>query len=763
MTRRRGRALAGAARLGLHLARRMLRHPLPAPTGLADRLAAIPPDGWPVERPVTIHWDDHQVPFVEAESDADCAVALGLVHAHLRLGQIELLRRVSQGRLAELVGEPGLAIDHALRILDPGRAVPAILAALAPATRAWLEGFAAGLTHYVRHVRELPHEFRLLGIGREPWTVIDLLRLARLAAADVNWIVWLRLLQLPETADWQQAWDRLTEGAALPVPSLAGAAPAGATTSADWLAALLAAFGRPGSNSVAVAAGRSAGGAAMIASDPHLGIWLPNLWLIAGYRSPSYHVVGLMIPGVPVVALGRNPWIAWGGTSLHAASSELYDVSAEPAAAFRVRQERISVRWRAPVTVTIRETALGPVLSDAPMLRPRGGRSIALRWVGHRPSDEIGAMLALNRARDWAGFNAAVEGFAIPGQNLLYADTAGHVGQVMAAHLPRRPPDSAAQLISTPDLARYWDSFATAADLPRQHDPAAGFVASANDRPAATPVPIGHIFSTADRVCRLRELLSGPAAVTRQALARLQCDVQLGAAVALRDLLLRRLDEIGGRQDGARRRRLLAALAEWRGDYAPDSRGALAFELLVYHLARGLIDGRRLAAYGALWQSGALIRADLSQVASPALAVALDRAVGRAAAAFRRYADWGDMHRLSLDHPLGLLPVLGRRYRFGRHRAGGSTDTVMKTAHGPAGRRHATRFGACARHISDLADLDANYFVLLGGQDGWLGSSTFLDQLPLWQRGEHVELPLRLDTVRARFRHRTLLRPPAPR
>src|SRR6516162_3286205 len=157
MIRRRGRRLAGAVRLGLHLVGRMLRQPAPLPIGLGERLAAIPAEGWPVERPVAIHWNDHQVPFVAAESDADCAVGLGLVHAHLRLGQIELLRRLSQGRLAELIGEPGLAIDHALRILDPGRAVPAILAGLPPATRAWLEGFAAGLTHYVRAVRELPH------------------------------------------------------------------------------------------------------------------------------------------------------------------------------------------------------------------------------------------------------------------------------------------------------------------------------------------------------------------------------------------------------------------------------------------------------------------------------------------------------------------------------------------------------------------------------------------------------------------------------
>jgi penicillin amidase len=64
-----------------------------------------------------------------------------------------------------------------------------------------------------------------------------------------------------------------------------------------------------------------------------------------------------------------------------------------------------------------------------------------------------------------------------------------------------------------------------------------------------------------------------------------------------------------------------------------------------------------------------------------------------------------------------------------------------------------------ARHISDLSDPDRNHFVLLGGQDGWLGSTTFLDQVPLWQHGQYVTLPLRAETARATFPHHTELMP----
>ena len=49
--------------------------------------------------------------------------------------------------------------------------------------------------------------------------------------------------------------------------------------------------------------------------------------------------------------------------------------------------------------------------------------------------------------------------------------------------------------------------------------------------------------------------------------------------------------------------------------------------------------------------------------------------------------------------------------------------------------------------------------VLLGGQDGWFKSSTFLDQVPLWLSGDYVPLPLSLDKVKGRARHSMELRP----
>jgi penicillin amidase len=127
-------------RLVLGLPRRPVRR--------AARLAAFPTEGLPVERPVTIRWNEQLVPYVEAETDRDLAVALGAVHAHLREGQMDFLRLLAQGRLSEVLGPFAREVDHALRIVDFGRAVPEMERRLPPETRAWIEGYCAGLNHH---------------------------------------------------------------------------------------------------------------------------------------------------------------------------------------------------------------------------------------------------------------------------------------------------------------------------------------------------------------------------------------------------------------------------------------------------------------------------------------------------------------------------------------------------------------------------------------------------------------------------------------
>jgi penicillin amidase len=724
-----------------------LRALAPRPVTTAERLAAFPTRGLPLSRPVDIRWNDHQIPFVEAETDGDLAVALGMVHAHLRGGQIALMKRASQGRLAEIAGPMARDIDHMLRILDYGHAADTVIDRMPQDVRDFSEAFVTGVNAYHALERERPPEFALLGLRHEPYTLRDMWTIGRLAGSDINWVAYFGLLRERGTAGFAEAWARTLKAGANATASFA------ADSQQAALAALLTATGRTGSNSVAVAAARSATGSALIASDPHLSLSLPNLWVIAGMRSPGYHMAGLMVPGMPFVAVGRSLHIAWGGTNMRAASSDLYDVKAVPAAEIETREAVIRTRFWRRTRRRVRHTAFGPIISDAKMARSRPGDIIALRWIGHEPTDEITALLRAARATTPEDFRAAFAGFGVSAQNMIVAAADGRIGQVMAATLPVRtqfPPQD--PVLDAADPATHWQGLVDAPVLPWSVDPPAGVLATANNRPTDTTVPVGFFFSPDDRVRRLYALLNAKDRLAPEDLIALQADTTSPDAGTLAQRLVTALRDAGLDPDHAG---FVDRLAAWDGDYAAGSAGAPAFETLLYHLVPRVYGATSVEAIPRLmaqWNAiTGFLADDLDALAPERRRQVLAESVGLAAIDSAPIVAWGDMHRMTVAHILGRLPVLGRFFTYGEYPTGGSRETPMKAAHGMVRGRHTATYGSMARHVADMSDPDASWVTLFGGQDGWLGSANAADQIPLWRERRPIRLPLRPETVAREF------------
>ncbi len=734
----------------------------PRAVGTDARIAALPVAGAAVERPVTIRWNDHMVPWVEAESDRDLFFALGLVHGHLRGAQIALLRLAARGRLSEAAGPFATDIDHALRILDFGRAAPAIRAAWPQETRALMASFTAGLNHAVMNGRA-PPEFGLLGLSREAFTEDDLLAIGRLAGTDVNWLGYLAVLPARGSPGFARLWERTV--------AAGSSAPEAALPPDRRLAVIrdiLAGSGRAGSNTVAVAARRSATGGALIGSDPHLGLMQPNVWLAAGMRSPSFHAVGLMVPGLPFLAIGRNADIAWGGTNMRAASSDLFDVSALPAEDFRTHTVRIRQRLWFSAQREVRITPHGPVVTDATVLPRRPGDVIALRWIGHEPTDEITALLGAARARSGEQFRAAFATFGVSAQNMIWAGRDGRIGQFYATTIPDRRAVPADPVLDARDPAATapWQRLLRTPDLPFVVNPREGVLASANNRPeplgGRAPPVLGFFFSDSDRVERLRELLASRRRHTPQDIMAIQADTRSPRAGRLAAALSARLAGI------AEAAPLVEALRGWDGDYRADARAPVAFEVLLARLVPLLAAAERQDSAGtrrapeSQWNFiTAFLLRDLDALDAARREAVLREAATAADADFARLPTWGEMHRLPHAHTLVNLPVLGEAFfRYGDYPVGGSRETPMKTSHGLVTDRHNATFGSMARHVSDMADPDANWFTLWGGQDGWLGSAAFADQVPLWLDRRSIRIPLRPETVAAEFPRVTRLGAP---
>ncbi|MFG0285679.1 MAG: penicillin acylase family protein [Phycisphaerales bacterium JB039] len=694
-----------------------------------------------LESEVTISWDEHLIPSITAASDADLAYAIGLVHAHLRLSQMEFFRRVSQGRLSEMAGPWAAEVDAAIRAIDLDRAVDQMQTDLPAETRLWLDRYVEGINAYRIELKRRPADARTLGFDyKEPWTVRDVLIFGRLASVDVNWGRWLSLLSLRDQQGYDEFIARVWGFGDDGLPSFG----AGAPHELD----LLTDIGRTGSNAMVVSGARSASGGALVASDPHLGLPQPNIWCVIGYRAPDRAAVGLTIPGLPFILVGRNEQIAWTGTNMQSTSTVLYRLEDgwQPVA---TRTEPIGVRWWFDQERQIRDSALGPVITDAKLLQRLGDGDIAMRWRGHEPSDEATAFKRASEADSWDGFRSAFATYAVGGQNMLYGDSRGNIGQIMA--IEAIPAAAAAGRIGPVDAAEdgfAWGDGIPSDQLPAAYNPDEGYLVSANNVPAPLEPALTPQGNANDRIGRLRDLLAGDGPVTLDDLAAMQRDTYSEASHRLAQAIaeLAPAADTPPEADG-----MLQAIAAWDGRYEADSVGAAAYQQALSALIDRLYADRYGERIVRTMRSAPyvhdFVREDLARDGG---AATLRAALAEAAEDFKPDQTWGDLHRLRLAHPIGNLPVLGAPYVFEDLPHPGTTTTLYKAAHRVQSGRHNTTFGACARMLCDMGSLDDNRVVLLGGQDGWLGSDRLLDQVPLWRRGEMIPLPLSAEAQQER-------------
>lgn len=718
---------------------------------------------------VDIVRDRYGIPHIFAKSDADAWFALGFVHAQDRLLQMELTRRLGEGRLAEVIGPAALPSDRFMRILGVERSAEASLAALPAVARAQLDAYAAGVNAFLTRHPALPPEFLMLRDAPEPWRPVDTL-------------IWDRLMALQLAGNWRSELDRAELLKNIPadlVAALWRQRPPDSATTLAHLAALydgipfdrlFAALPPPlgpdrASNEWVVSGAHSATGKPFLVNDPHLALTAPGPWYLVRIDAPGLSVTGASAPGVPAVILGHNQRIAWGFTTTGADTYDLFIERTDAAdphlyltpdgpRPFETHRETIKVRGAPDVTLTVRTTRHGPVISDA-LRDPKGsvgpGGVLALSSpAAYRPDTTAAAMFAVDRAQNWGDFLAALAGWQAPVQNVVYADVDGHIGFIMPGLIPRRKAGDG-WLPEPGWTGEYdWDGFAPFAELPRSFDPPAGRLVNANNRVVDDNFPV---FITRDwagsiRAQRINEMLDATARQDTYSSEAMLADTVSVLAREVHDRLghVTPADELS--------RRALAMLSTWDGSMRRDRPEPLIFNAWLRSLQLALLhDGDKYDLRDYLTERSRVVLdafdgtsvfckdrpGGCAKVVSDALSAAL------ADLSTRLHGDlafwrWDSLHYAPFPNPLlDHIPVLRDLFAF-HVRTDGDFYTVNRAA--PSIRDTAHPFadvhGATYRAIYDLSNLDASRFVLAPGQSGNPLSPHWGDFVGLWASGRDV-------------------------
>lgn len=726
---------------------------IPPRQSFTDRIDNFPIENVPLDEAAHIYWNENLIPFIDAQTDHDAAYLLGMVHAHLRLGQMSLIRRVTQGRLSESAGPFVANVDKTIRMLNLDQAVDSIVTTLPDETKNWLKYYVDGLNFYQKEMDQRPIEMKLLALEPEEWTTEDIVLMGRLVGLDINWLNWFQWLPLQDRPFYKELWDRYVDIGQNSSPSF--------QNMNTFSGNIISSTGRTGSNAFVLSNEITKDGSAYMASDPHLGISIPNTWIVAGYKSPSFHVIGLMFPGVPMVLLGRNDQIAWGGTNMRSASSDLYRLTDDDIDKIESHEEKIRVRWWFDRKVTVRSSRFGPIISDSPLIKNVDDSILSMRWVGHRPSDEFSTFYKLNQAEDWDDFVQAFDSYAVSGQNFLYADKSGNIGMVLGVLLPDRSSTIPDSIILKPELYEHqWHGLIKSTELPRSYNPSNGYIVSANNRPVVNDPPIGYFFSANDRVDRISSLIEKNIPIELETIHAIQQDTYVESAYDLHKKLVVKMNTLLADIVWTEGEQLyLDILKKWDGYYNIESQGALAFQLFTYYFATDYYKKRYDEDVVNMLLSSEFLNTflfeDIDSEWNEIIKPLMISSIQEAAKTFQDYENWGDFHRLNLAHPLGMIPIIGKKYQFGNYPIGGTYNSSMKTAHNVTNEKHNTFYGANSRFIAKMADINENYFVLLGGQDGWIGSDYISDQVPLWLEGKYIKFPFQIDIIREEFPYRS--------
>jgi penicillin amidase len=792
--------------------------------------------------PVTIYRDDHAIPQLYAATADDLFTAQGYVHAQERFWEMDFRRHVTSGRLSEMFGASEVSTDEYLRVMGWRQVAQQEWAIISPESRRYLTDYANGVNAWLAgHSGSAASlEYAVLGLTNssytiEPWEPVDSLAWLKAMAYDLrgNLDDELARAQLAAAglsdAQVEQLYPAypydthrsIVDGSGLPsapgsTGNIHGVAYDGGTAT-PVLQALggtvsglpdlsgLVGAGLPGigSNSWVISGKLTGTGKPLLANDPHLAPSMPGIWYQMGLHCGcDIDVEGFTFSGMPGVIIGHNARVAWGFTNLGPDVTDLYleklsgnryQVDGEWKD-LAVRTETIKVAGGDPVTLDVRTTNNGPLLSDASddMRKVAGnGYGVVLRWTALSPGHTMDALFALDKAGNWTQFRAAAQLFEVPAQNIVYADVDGNIGYQAPGKIPLRGKGDGRWPAPGWDPAYNWTGYLSFDRLPSEFNPDRGYLVTANQAvadPKYYPYFLTDDWSYGYRSQRINDMIAADVAAGHKIsvadVAFMQFDNRNGLAAQITPQLL--AEHVTGEPAKA-----LDLLRGWdfqqpadgrKGSVqARDSAAAAFFDVFYNHLLARTFDelpadlkpgsGDRwwvvlvnlLAQKDSPWwddksTSKMENRDDIVTAALSDATTELVKAQGSDPTAWR----WGDAHTLLLRNASfgssGIGPIEWL-FNVGPRPVSGGTATVNATSWEPNTGGYDTDESPSMRMIVDMANLDGSRWIELTGESGHAFSPHYADQFDLWRIGATLPMPWTESAVRATTVDTLVLKP----
>lgn len=772
---------------------------------------------------ISIFRNDRYIPHAVCKSKSDMFFAMGYCHAQDRLWQMDFARRLGKGRLSEVIGPEFFQTDRLMKTLGMDSLAHYIYTKLSPMSQKMLLNYAKGVNVYLEnHANQLPFEFGAMDYTPEQWKAVDCVIIQRLYAWQQSSSFWTDIFygEIAEKIGVAKAFQLIpgypdgapcitddttitnfvnpkkSEYIAYNVDSRDSCISALSNISQEYreIRKILKMGGSSaGSNSWALKKKKKDSCSAILACDPHHTLRLPPEWYQIHISSPEMNLIGLTLPGTPLMMAGRNNHIAWGCASMNADDFDYKIEKTDPSdpafyfdslgkrKKFDFRKDTVRIKGGEDSVYYCRIAGHSAIISDYHILHAPetifgaikdnlkneflSKYPLSFNWTATIASDEFLANLMMCKARNWKQFKRAANLWYSPGINFTYADKAGNVGVAPGALIPVRG-ESCNPNIPNPgwDYSYDWHGFIRPAELPYSYNPAKMYVACANNKlDRNLEYHISSLWEPASRSDRIAELLSESEDYDSREAQLMQMDFLSPYAVKFLSQTLSSIVADSASMN-YNQKRALRMLIEWdfimssgspqssiysafletflRNTFYDELGESLFRQYMMisnqpYRKIIEILDGENQEWFDDVFTIKIESRKDI-------ILRSFLEAIEKLTETFDddNIDSWkyGQIHVLNIEHHLSNIKLLEPVLTLGPYPMGGDLTTINNTEwsiYYP----FEVKTGASARIICDLADTIV-YTSLPGGASGDPLSTHFSDQIQLWLNGGYVEIPV---------------------
>jgi penicillin amidase len=735
-----------------------------------------------LKQEVNIKYDPYGIPHIYAGSETDAFFALGYVHAQDRLFQMELLRRVGEGRLSEIFGPDMIAVDRLFRTLGINEVAKKSAAAFLSTDTAMFQknalAYLAGINQYLDSGKT-PIEFQILGIEKRKFTPEDIYRIV--GYMSFNFAEALRSDPIFEKINRQLGSAYLNDISKeyqpgtlrIPVHEQDTAVTAIARTITAVFSQLpVAAW--IGSNGWVLSPERSASGKVLFANDTHIGYSQPSVWYEAHLEAPGYSFYGNFLAGVPFGIIGHTRFASWGLTMFENDDMDIFREKVNPNDSMQFlfgtewenatqREEKIAVKGDDTIRFFVKETRHGPVFNYALKGLEEIKDPLSLRWTFTKfPSMTLQATYTFSKAVRMEQFKEAVSWIHAPGLNIMYGDADGNIAWWTAAKMTRYPSGTDAKLFIDGSSGLHEPEYYPFSDNPHSENPPSGFVYSCNNQPdSLNGIFLKGYFYPDDRANRLNTLISQKEIWSLEEIKAVQTDVTSSTKPGIAKEFTALLRVASDYTTQKIYTDALDVLSNWNGRHELDDVAPTIFyTMMSYLLAFTMEDelGKEdFEVFSDTWCMRATTnqlplndaspwwdnistknvkenRATIFKLAFDSTIIRLQKELGTDVSRWT----WGNVHTIEQTHPFGSKKPMNILFNVGPMPVNGGLEVINNVGFKlRKGAAFPSTYGPAMRILLDFSDIENSISVNPSGESGNPMSAYYGDQFEHYNTGTY--------------------------